>query len=392
MTTRKRNEWLDAEDESDERDGYSSDEQRQGRSAVGRAAKRRRGSSVDSDGASSIAEDSAVHQLQEKARKVNSDDDEDNEDDDDTHDTSAHKRSLRDTTELEHLLRLKDALPESRFNIAAFEDEDDYEDNDDELNENHKPISHPRLPKISKTSAANAEKAARRTGVLYLSRIPPFMKPSTLRSLLTPYGTLNRIFLTPESATAHTSRVRSGGNKKKSYTDGWVEFVDKRQAKTCAALLNGRPVGGRGWYRDDVWVMKYLKGFKWRDLTGQLAEENAERAARVRAEVARGAKESKRFVDGVERGKMLQAMERRRGGLEQEDDGDDDGFGGVALDDAPDAGRGTEVPSDMTVDRRQKARRARKSFFKQNEVREKLDKVEPVNQPNEVTRVLSKIF
>ena len=37
-----------------------------------------------------------------------------------------------------------------------------------------------------------------RRGVIYLSRIPPFMKPQLLRSLLSKYGEILRIFLTPE--------------------------------------------------------------------------------------------------------------------------------------------------------------------------------------------------
>ena len=35
-------------------------------------------------------------------------------------------------------------------------------------------------------------------------------------------------------------------------------------------LSMGRSVGGKkgGWYRDDVWNAKYLKGFTWGDLMG----------------------------------------------------------------------------------------------------------------------------
>ena len=38
-------------------------------------------------------------------------------------------------------------------------------------------------------------------------------------------------------------RKKYGGNKKKRYTEGWVEFLDKRVAKTIANTLNAKPIG-----------------------------------------------------------------------------------------------------------------------------------------------------
>jgi ESF2/ABP1 family protein len=75
---------------------------------------------------------------------------------------------------------------------------------------------------LTKKNLVATEKARKRSGVVYLSRVPPFMKPTKLRSLLEPYGAINRIFLSPEDPASHTRRVRNGGNKKRSYTDGWV--------------------------------------------------------------------------------------------------------------------------------------------------------------------------
>ena len=42
------------------------------------------------------------------------------------------------------------------------------------------------------------EKARKKTGVCYLSRIPLFMKPGRLRQLLSKYAEIGRIFLVPE--------------------------------------------------------------------------------------------------------------------------------------------------------------------------------------------------
>ncbi|KAF2482922.1 hypothetical protein BDY17DRAFT_235168, partial [Neohortaea acidophila] len=178
--------------------------------------------------------------------------------------------------------------------------------------------SKPKKNKTALTPFEKAERTTRHSGVLYISRVPPFMKPSTLRNLLTPHAPsgLNRLFLTPEDSTTHASRVRQGGNKKKSYADGWVEFVSKKEAKIAAELLNGGIMGGKkgGFYHDDLWCLKYLRGFKWRDLNEQIAAENAERTVRMREEVRRTRKENRAFVMDVERGKMLEGMERKRAG------------------------------------------------------------------------------
>jgi ESF2/ABP1 family protein len=125
------------------------------------------------------------------------------------------------------------------------------------------------LKSLNKKNLVATEMAIRKSGVVYLSRIPPFMKLVKLRSLLEPYGTINRIFLAPEDPVAHARRVRNGGNKRKLHTEGWVEFVNKRDAKKACELLNGRAIGGKkgSYYCDDIWNLVYLKGFKWHNLT-----------------------------------------------------------------------------------------------------------------------------
>lgn len=44
--------------------------------------------------------------------------------------------------------------------------------------------------------------AERRKGLVYLSRIPPFMRPVKVRHLLEPYGDIGRIYLAPEGASS----------------------------------------------------------------------------------------------------------------------------------------------------------------------------------------------
>ncbi|KAL7629742.1 RNA-binding ATPase activator esf2 [Parahypoxylon ruwenzoriense] len=166
---------------------------------------------------------------------------------------------------------------------------------------------------LTKKNLVTTEAAIKKSGLVYLSRIPPFMKPAKLRSLLEPYGKINRIFLTPEDPQERSRRVRQGGNKKRCYTDGWVEFVNKKDAKKAVDLLNARTIGGKKntYYRDDIWNLLYLKGFKWHNLTEQINSEMAERASRMRAEISKSTKENKEFVRNIEKAKMLDGMQAK---------------------------------------------------------------------------------
>ncbi|KAH7150020.1 hypothetical protein B0J13DRAFT_549361 [Dactylonectria estremocensis] len=276
MALEKRNEFLDAADSEDDSDvGYDSDDDmRKG----GRNAKRRR---------------------------ISYDHMDNNDDDDDL--ASDLDNDATDGSE--------DAQGADAQNNAN----DKGESEEKELEKSGKKSKTPSsdLPDVTrplmKKNLVASEAAIKKSGVVYLSRIPPFMKPQKLRSLLEPYGTINRIFLAPEDPTAHARRVRGGGNKKKTYTEGWVEFVKKKEAKAVSEMLNARNIGGKkgSYYRDDLWNLLYLKGFKWHNLTEQIATENAERTSRMRAEISKTTRENKEFVKNVERAKMLDGMQAK---------------------------------------------------------------------------------
>ncbi|KAK1759232.1 hypothetical protein QBC47DRAFT_292766 [Echria macrotheca] len=225
---------------------------------------------------------------------------------------------------------------------------------------------------LSKKNLVATEEAIKKSGVVYISRVPPYMTPAKLRSLLEPYGKINRLFLAPEDPQARTRRIRNGGNKKKSFTEGWVEFIRKKDAKKACELLNAHPIGGKkgSYYRDDIWNLLYLSGFKWHNLTEQIAAENAERASRMRAEISKTTKENKEFVRNVERAKMLDGMQAKKAAKKKltEDDGGPES-GAAAGDDAG---------------------RDKKRSFAQVPLAKKrrLDD----EQPERVQRVLSKIF
>ncbi|KOS18253.1 Pre-rRNA-processing protein ESF2 [Escovopsis weberi] len=243
------------------------------------------------------------------------------------------------------------------------------------------------LPKvdrpITKKNLVATEAAIKKSGVVYMSRVPPFMKPNKLRSLLAPYGEINRIFLAPEDPVARARRVKGGGNKRKTFTEGWVEFLEKKRAKAVCELLNARPIGGKkgSYYRDDIWNLLYLKGFKWHNLTEQIAAEDAERSSRMRAEISKSTRENKLFVRNVERGKMLQGMEaktkkRKASQALKKDNNNDDDNGDGDGDDGDDGRSGG-------------AKKEARTFRQVAQVKRDQDTSE---QPEHVTRILSKIF
>lgn len=174
------------------------------------------------------------------------------------------------------------------------------------------PDTHKSLTTSSVT--ATAKKPAHKPGVIYLSRIPPFMRPSTVRTLLSTHGPITRLFLTPEAPSSYLSRRKAGGNKKRSFIDGWVEFAKKRDAKACVDAINGRIVGGKkgGWYRDDVWNAKYLRGFGWGDLMAGVRAEEREREERIRVGVGREGRERTEFLRNLERGRVEETRRAKR--------------------------------------------------------------------------------
>ena len=220
---------------------------------------------------------------------------------------------------------------------------------------------------VSKPKSKPLEKTPKKdkTGVIYLSSLPPYLKPSALKTLLLQRGfnPIIRVFLTP--ATPLTSGAKR--NKRKTYTDGWVEFASKKTAKICAETLNATIVGGRkgGWYHDDIWNIRYLRGFKWEDLMEQVQRERSEREARRRLEDARARKEDKVLLAGIEKGKVMESIRKKR---EQKGRKNADGLDGAAI-------------SESEVRR----------VFKQNEVRVRKDQ-DPSALGENTKRILGKIF
>ncbi|KAI8631997.1 Pre-rRNA-processing protein ESF2 [Xylariaceae sp. FL1651] len=179
---------------------------------------------------------------------------------------------------------------------------------------------------LTKKNLVATEKAVRRSGVVYISRIPPFMKPSTVRSIFERFGKINRLYLAPEDPQVRARRLKQGQNRKKNFNEGWLEFIKKSDAKAAVDLLNGTTlaavgIGKKGsYYRDDIWSLRYLKGFKWNNLTEQIAAENAERQSRMRAEISKSTRENKEFVQNIQKAKELDGIQSKAAAKKNRDE------------------------------------------------------------------------
>lgn len=146
----------------------------------------------------------------------------------------------------------------------------------------------------------------REPGVVYLSTIPPFMTVKKIRELLSRYGEVGHIFLQPE---------KKGMKRKQSkhFTEGWVEFKDKRLAKKVAAFLNNTQIGGKRRSRlyDFIWNIKYLNRFKWYHLNERLAYERAVHEQRMRTEISQAKRETNFYKNAVEKNENLNKLRKK---------------------------------------------------------------------------------
>ncbi|CAG7923282.1 unnamed protein product [Penicillium olsonii] len=197
------------------------------------------------------------------------------------------------------------------------EDEDEDEEMDDEEDggasldtaDSSKPKNKLLNKKLAKLTSGKPPKKDK-SGVVYLSSLPPYLKPFALKNMLEKrnFGPITKVFLAPLLPSAAGQKQKS--NKRKLYTDGWVEF---KTAKLCAETLNARTIGGlkSSWYRDDLWNMKYLKGYKWANLMEQIQMERATREATQRMADQKAKREDKVYLSGVESGRIADGMKKK---------------------------------------------------------------------------------
>ena len=182
------------------------------------------------------------------------------------------------------------------------DDDDDYER--DERLEEVSPVLEKRKP-LTNSQIEEMNKRIKNTGVVYLSTIPPGMRWTQVIHKLKEFGEINHSHL---QEAAGSSRRQKNQVK---FVEGWVEFVNKKDAKTCASQLNGRIVGGKksGKYRDYMWNMKYLHGFKWPQLLEMMNYEKHLRNDKLKSEFTKQKKQDERYLANVSKSNR---MKRKR--------------------------------------------------------------------------------
>ena len=150
------------------------------------------------------------------------------------------------------------------------------------------------------------------------------MGPAKVKTLLSDFGPITRIYLVEEDKTIRKKRRKMGGSSGKRYTEGWIEFESKKVAKLVAETINmSRITNHKGSiHYDDIWNVKYLKGFKWSHLTEKVAYERRVREQKLRVEMMEVKRENAAYVAQVEKGKRLDYIDERR--KKRGDDKDED--------------------------------------------------------------------
>uniref|UniRef100_A0A915PYF5 Activator of basal transcription 1 n=1 Tax=Setaria digitata TaxID=48799 RepID=A0A915PYF5_9BILA len=151
------------------------------------------------------------------------------------------------------------------------------------------------------------EEKERKSGIIYFQTLPPNFTASRMRDEMSKFGEIGRIYLQAEK------RRNARGKRRKRFVEGWVEFKRKSLAKRVAASLNNTAVGGkrRSMFRESLWTMKYLSGFKWTHLVEQLNFEYRIEQQRMRVEIAQAKRQASFFSDQVEKGEQLRKLEEK---------------------------------------------------------------------------------
>ncbi|KAL5717966.1 hypothetical protein ACHQM5_010914 [Ranunculus cassubicifolius] len=138
----------------------------------------------------------------------------------------------------------------------------------EELDQDREAERERRKIRLKRRLLREAENAENR-GVCYFSRIPPRMDPIKFRRIISEYGEIDRIWLTPES----------GKRKSQFYYDQWN--------------------------------IKYLSKFKWDDLTEEIAYKMATREQKLALEISAATRERDFYLKKVDKARALTSIEDR---------------------------------------------------------------------------------
>ncbi|CAE7650162.1 esf2 [Symbiodinium pilosum] len=154
-----------------------------------------------------------------------------------------------------------------------------------------------------------------RKGIVHLASIPLCMGIQKLRHIMEQFGDIGRVYLAPEEKFRQQNRKRAGGSRKLRYTEGWVEFADRRVARRVAESLNATTIGGKkrhNFFRDDIWNIRYLPGFKWHMLKEGTIYNQQVRKARLQQRMSQAQRENSYYLESVEKARTKEKVAARR--------------------------------------------------------------------------------
>ena len=157
----------------------------------------------------------------------------------------------------------------------------------------------------------------RRSGVLYMSRVPIGMRIIDIRKLLDDYG-IQRCYFVP-----YKKKLQNvDGKRVQAYKEGWIEFEDKIYAKLAEYQLNGKPIGGnkKCIYRDELWNLKYLHKFKWNDLVESMTLEKKIQEKELKIEIAQSKRENDFIIKNYEKSKKYLNKKREEENKDKDKD------------------------------------------------------------------------
>ncbi|XP_076058118.1 uncharacterized protein LOC143035230 [Oratosquilla oratoria] len=149
----------------------------------------------------------------------------------------------------------------------------------------------------------------RKPGIIYLSSIPINMNVSKIREYFSKYGEIDRVFLQPSKKNKEAGKK----SKRPRFTEGWIEFKNKRRAKDVHLYLNNEHVGGKKTSKqyDVLWNIKYLPRFKWAYLSQRLEYEREVRRQRMNMGISQARKETDHYIYAAERSEKARKLKRK---------------------------------------------------------------------------------
>jgi len=153
-------------------------------------------------------------------------------------------------------------------------------------------------------------------GIIYLSELPPYCGTKFLRSVYGTFGEISRMHLVrtdPGKVAFEKTRAKTGVHP---FKEAWIEYTSKSVAKRVAMSLNNQPVGQQApknyKFRNTLWSVKYLSGFKWSQLGETTSHAKEMHQKKVEAHLLQSKKANTEYLKSVGHAKRITKINELR--------------------------------------------------------------------------------